>query len=67
MNMKEIKKLGDEEIQVESTRIRRKLFDLRSQSQSEKIQDSSQFRKNRCVLARMQTEASARAAGKNAK
>lgn len=56
MNMKEVRKLNDEEIQIETTRLRRKLFDLRSQVVTEKIEDTSQFGKTNIVLARLLTE-----------
>ena len=49
-----------EEIKVEAQRLRRKLFDLRSQTVTEKIADTSQFRKSRKDLARLLTEANAR-------
>ena len=47
MKAKEVHKLKDEEIEVEVKRLRRKLFDLRTQSVTEKIQDTSQFGKIR--------------------
>lgn len=61
MEMKDVKKLGDEEIAVETARLSRKLYDLRVQAVTEKIQDTSQFRKVRLDIARLKTEASARA------
>ncbi|MSR44950.1 MAG: 50S ribosomal protein L29 [Phycisphaerales bacterium] len=60
MDMKEIKKLKDEELSIECTRVRRALFDLRSQVVTEKVKDSSQFVKTRVDLARLLTETSAR-------
>ncbi len=65
MDMKEIKKLNDEELGLESGRVRRAIFNLRSQVVTEKVKDSSQFGKLRCDLARLLTEASARRVGKN--
>jgi large subunit ribosomal protein L29 len=60
MKAAEVHKLNDEEIKVEVQRLRRKLFDLRSQTVTEKIADTSQFRKIRKDLARLLTEANAR-------
>ena len=45
MKAKEVHKLSDEELLIEVKRLRRKLFDLRVQSVTEKIQDTSQFKK----------------------
>ncbi len=60
MKAKDVHKLKDEELQVEAGRLRRRLFELRSQSVTEKIEDTSQFRKTRKDIARLLTEASAR-------
>ncbi len=60
MEMSEVKKLTDEELSVESTRVRRKLFDMRTQAVSDKIADTSQFKKLRKDLARLQTETTTR-------
>jgi large subunit ribosomal protein L29 len=60
MKAKEVHKLSIEELQIETDRLRRKLFDLRTQSVTEKIQDTSQFRKIRRDLARVLTEQNAR-------
>jgi large subunit ribosomal protein L29 len=56
MTGKEVRVLKDEEIRVELRRIRKKLFDLRCQSVSQKVQDSSQFMKMRRDIARLLTE-----------
>ena len=61
MNGKEIRKLSDEEIDIEVSRIRRQLFDLRTQAVTEKIQDTSQFGKLKKDVARLLTERTARA------
>ena len=63
MKAKEVHKLSDEEITVEVARIRRQLFDLRTQAVTEKIQDHSQFGKLRQDIARLLTEMNTRAAG----
>ncbi len=65
MDMKEIKKLNDEELGLESGRVRRAIFNLRSQVVTEKVKDSSQFGKLRTDLARLLTEASSRRVAKN--
>lgn len=64
MKAKEVHKLKDEEIEIEIERLRRRIFDLRSQSVTEKIEDTSQFRKTRKDVARLLTEAQSRKAGK---
>ncbi|MFO0962427.1 MAG: 50S ribosomal protein L29 [Phycisphaerales bacterium] len=60
MKAADVKKLRDDEIVAEADRLRRKLFELRSQTVTEKIKDSSQFKKNRKDLARVLTERAAR-------
>ena len=60
MKGKEVRKLSDEEIEVELKRLRQKHFELRTQSVTEKIADTSQFGKVRDDVARLETERSAR-------
>ena len=60
MKSKEVHKLKDEELPVEADRLRKRLFELRSQAVTEKIEDTSQFLKTRRDIARVLTEASAR-------
>jgi large subunit ribosomal protein L29 len=60
MKAKEVHKLSDEELQVESQRLRKRLFELRTQAVTEKIADTSQFAKVRKDVARVLTEISAR-------
>lgn len=60
MKANEVHKLNDEEIAVELRRLSRKLFDLRTQAVTEKIEDVSQFKKIRQDLARLKTERRAR-------
>jgi large subunit ribosomal protein L29 len=55
MNAAEAHKMNDEEITVELRRLSRKMFDLRSQSVTEKIEDVSQFSKMRRDIARLKT------------
>jgi len=64
MDMREIKRLSDEEIGIEASRLRRKLLDLRTQTVTDKVTDSSQFSKTRKDIARLMTEASTRRAAK---
>ncbi len=65
MDMNEVKKLSDEELSVESSRVRRAIFDLKSQVVTEKVKDSSQFSKLRGDLARLLTEVSGRRVAAN--
>ncbi len=60
MKAKEVHKLSNEEISVEVERLRRKQFELRTQAVTEKIEDTSQFRKTRRDIARLLTEKSMR-------
>ncbi len=56
MNGAEVRKLTDEEIKVELKRSRERLFGLRVQTVTEKIEDISKFGKTRKDIARMLTE-----------
>lgn len=60
MSASEIRALSDEEISVELVRLRRKIYDLRCQTVSEKIEDPSQFKKTKREVARLLTEQRAR-------
>jgi ribosomal protein L29 len=60
MKAAEVKKLREDELKAEADRLRKKLFELRSQTVTEKIKDSSQFKKNRKDLARVLTERASR-------
>ena len=60
MEITEIRKLTNEQITSELASQRRKIFDLRSQSVTEKVADTSQFRTIRRTIARLLTEQSAR-------
>lgn len=60
MKAKEVHKLSDEELDLETKRLRKRLFELRTQSVTEKIEDTSQFAKVRKDIARLLTEASGR-------
>lgn len=63
----EVRKLKNEEIQVELSKLRMSLFDLRSQRVTDKVGDTSQFRKIRKDIARLLTERRARQISKGGK
>jgi ribosomal protein L29 len=60
MKAKEVHKLSDEEIEAELKRLRQRSFELRTQSVTEKIEDTSQFSRTRRDIARLLTERSLR-------
>lgn len=55
-----IHKLSEEQIDVELKQLRARLFELRTQAVTEKIEDPTQFRKTRREVARLLTERSSR-------
>ena len=65
MKAKEVHKLSDDELAVEVKRLRRWMFDLRTQAVTEKIEDTSQFKKTRGDIARLLTEQTARRVDKS--
>ncbi len=60
MTASEVKKMKSEEIGIELKRLRERLYQLRCQTVSEKVEDNSQFRKIRKDVARLMTERRAR-------
>jgi len=56
MKAKAVHKLGDEELTIEADNLRKKLFELKTQGVTEKIQDTSQYKKIRKDIARLLTE-----------
>jgi len=60
MKAKAIHSMTAEDLSTEATSLRRRLFDLRRQSVSEKVADNSQFKKTRKDIARVLTETTAR-------
>lgn len=64
MKAKEVHKLSVEEIDLEIDRMRKRQFELRTQSVTEKIEDTSQFRKLRKDIARLLTERNGRGTAK---
>ncbi len=61
MTGEEVRKMSDEEIKVELARLRDKVFGLRTQGVTEKVEDNSQFTKIRKDIARLMTERTSRA------
>ena len=55
MTVKEIREKETGHLKEELAETRKHLFDLRSQAVTEKLEDPSQLRKTRKVIARMQT------------
>jgi len=53
MTGEEVRKLTDDEITVEVTRLRAQIYQLRTQSVTEKVEDVSRFAKVRRDVARM--------------
>ena len=60
MKAKEVHKLSEEEISIQVNRLRKPLFDLRTQAVTEKIENTTQFAKVRKDLARQLTEKNVR-------
>ncbi|MBU6412747.1 MAG: 50S ribosomal protein L29 [Planctomycetes bacterium] len=58
--MKELRSMSDKVLNEELKKLREQHFDLRSQTVTEKVTDTSQFSKLRKDIARAQTELSAR-------
>jgi large subunit ribosomal protein L29 len=55
MKINEIRQLSDEELQTELARLRRRVFDLRSQAVTEKLEDPSLIFRARKDIARILT------------
>lgn len=60
MKTEEIRQLSEDELKAEVDRLKRHLFDLRSQSVTEKLEDPSMLTKTRRDIARLKTERRAR-------
>lgn len=56
----EVHKLTGEEVETELTRLGRRMYDLRVQAATEKIEDPSMFKRVRRDIARLLTERTAR-------
>ena len=55
MKIKEIRQLSDEELTTELERLRRHLFDLRSQAVTEKLEDTTMVGRAKRDIARLLT------------
>jgi large subunit ribosomal protein L29 len=66
MKAGEVHKMSVEELSVEVAKLRNDLYDLRSQAVTEKVEDTSKFRKLRKDIARLLTERRARELAKKA-
>ena len=55
MKIKEIRQLSDEELTTELDRLRRHLFDLRSQAVTEKLEDTTMVGRAKRDIARLLT------------
>lgn len=64
MKAKEVHKLSSEELTVEVKRLRKRMFELRTQAVTEKIEDTSQFKNTRKDIARLLTEQTVRQSNK---
>jgi large subunit ribosomal protein L29 len=64
MTGKEVRALTDEEIGIELGRVRARVYQLRTQSVSEKVEDNSEFSRVRRDVARLLTEQRARQTSK---
>lgn len=67
MNGKEVRALKDAEIKVELERTRSKLYQLRSQTVTEKVENTAQFKQVKRDIARLLTERNSRRGSKAAK
>jgi ribosomal protein L29 len=56
----DVKKMGDDQLATELKSLRSRLFTLRSQSVTEKVEDTSQFGITKRNIARVLTEQNAR-------
>ena len=65
MKAKEVNKLSYDELTVEVMRLRRWMFVPRTQAVTEKIDDTSQFKKTRGDIARLLTEQTSRRVSKS--
>ena len=60
MKAKAVHKLSGEELTIEVDTLRKRMFELKNQSVTEKIQDTSQYGKIRKDIARLLSEQSVR-------
>ena len=57
MKITEIRQLSDEELEIELDRLHRRVFDLRSQAVTEKLEDTSLITRAKRDIARVLTAA----------
>lgn len=67
MKPQELRKMSDEELDIEVKRLRNKQFEIRTQAVTEKIHDTSRFGKLKHDIARVLTEQNIRKARAKAK
>ena len=60
MTGQQVRELDNNEIQAELVRLRKRLFQLRVQAATEKVEDNSEFAKTRKDIARLMTERTSR-------
>ena len=65
MKAQEVHKFSNEEVSVEIARLRKRMFELRTQKVTDKIEDTSQFKKTRRDIARLLTEKHSREISKS--
>ena len=65
MKAQEVHKFSNEEVSVELARLRKRMFELRTQKVTDKIEDTSQFKKTRRDIARLMTEQRSREMSKS--
>ena len=65
MKAQEVHKFSNEEVSVEIARLRKRMFELRTQKVTDKIEDTSQFKKTRRDIARLMTEQRSREISKS--
>ena len=65
MKAQEVHNFSNEEGSVEIDRLRKRMFELRTQKVTDKIEDTSQFKKTRRDIARLMTEQRSREISKS--
>jgi large subunit ribosomal protein L29 len=60
MSMAEVRKMTGEELDLEVKRLRNRVFQLRTQSITDKVADNSEFASTKKNIARLLTERTAR-------
>ena len=55
MKASDIREMNPDELDGELVRLERRLFDIRTQAVTEKLEDPTQLKKTRCDIARIRT------------